>query len=46
MSADDIYLLIIVGAYFAIMARLLWLAGQFLLIMVEALADWCERRWG
>ena len=43
---DDPLLLIIVGAYFLMLCALAFVAGQLLILVIEYLADWIERRQG
>ena len=41
---DDLLLLIIVGAYFLTLCIMAFFAGQLMIIAIECLADWIERR--
>ena len=41
---DRILELVIVGAYFLMLCVLAFVAGQLLILVVEYVADWLERR--
>jgi hypothetical protein len=41
---DDLLLLVILGSYFLMLCALAFIAGQLLILVVEYLADWLERR--
>lgn len=41
---DDLLLLVILGSYFLMLCVLAFVAGQLLILIVEYLADWLERR--
>jgi hypothetical protein len=41
---DDLLLLVILGSYFLMLCVLAFIAGQLLILVVEYLADWLERR--
>ena len=41
---DDLLLLVILGSYFLMLCVLAFIAGQLLILIVEYLADWLERR--
>ena len=40
---NELLVLIIVAAYFRMLLVLCFIAGQLLIIVIEALADWIER---
>lgn len=44
MSADEVLVLCIVGAYFAGVAVICWYAGQLLISLAEIAGDWIERK--
>lgn len=43
-TMDNLLMLVIVDAYFRMMLALCFIAGQLLIFVIEALADWVERR--